>query len=133
MSKKDLVLEDLHKIIHYEPETGVWTWKISRKGPATKSGARAGCIKRCNSGKGALYRIIKIYGTSYSSARLAWFYMTGQWPSEIDHINRKSTDDRWDNLREVTHKENMDNAGVQKNPYTGRFESESYSHGPSQT
>jgi hypothetical protein len=37
--------------------------------------------------------------------------MTGMWPSEeIDHKNLIKKDNRWENLREATHQQNMLNA-----------------------
>ena len=38
--------------------------------------------------------------------------MTGRWPPhDIDHRNGVPTDNRWDNLRSVTHAENIQNLG----------------------
>ncbi|WP_428999737.1 HNH endonuclease signature motif containing protein [Stenotrophomonas maltophilia] len=52
----------------------------------------------------------------YRQHRLAWLYMTGQWPSgEIDHINHDRSDNRWHNLRDVSHQANQQNrAGASK-------------------
>jgi hypothetical protein len=48
--------------------------------------------------------------------RLAWLYMTGEWPTDIiDHKNRNGLNNRWDNLREADQELNLANASVQKN------------------
>lgn len=48
--------------------------------------------------------------------RLAFFLMTGRWPTIIDHINRCKYDNRWSNLREVTASENAKNTVACKSP-----------------
>jgi hypothetical protein len=71
----------------------------------------------------------------YKAHRLAWFYCTGEWPNQIDHINGIRTDNRICNLRSVTSKLNANNQrpphrtnslgvlGVVKRP-SGRFAAE---------
>jgi hypothetical protein len=55
-------------------------------------------------------RQIRIASGFYYSSRLAWLYMTGEWPKDqIDHINRIKDDDRWENLREATQSQNSFN------------------------
>jgi len=50
--------------------------------------------------------------------RLAWLYMTGEWPeNQIDHINHIGTDNRWVNLRDTD--ENPMNRGMQGNNTSG--------------
>ncbi len=59
------------------------------------------------------YRRIKIDGKRYQSARLAWLYMTGEFPEgEIDHIDRNPLNDAWTNLRVVSKSRNQWNKGV---------------------
>lgn len=42
--------------------------------------------------------------------RAAWLLMTGKWPErELDHIDGGRGNNRWLNLREATHQENMQN------------------------
>jgi hypothetical protein len=96
------VLKQLKKELCYDPNTGVWTWLIS-KGRKCKKGQRAGWIHHNG------YRFIIWKGVQYSSARLAWFYMTGTWPIEVDHKNNKPSDDSWNNLREASRTQNMRN------------------------
>jgi hypothetical protein len=52
--------------------------------------------------------------------RLAWFYMTGEWPADlVDHKNRARDDDRWENLRPATNAMNSQNQGMYKNNTSG--------------
>lgn len=68
-------------------------------------GAMAGCDKSEDG-----YRIITINQVNYLAHRLAWLYVHGEWPKyEIDHINRKPSDNRISNLRDVPHHVNMKN------------------------
>ena len=88
--RDDLTAETLRQILHYNPDTGVFTW--IRKPRYAGSGEQAGSY----STKG--YRRVKIGVTSYRAHRLAWFYMTGQWPvDQIDHINGIPDDNRFSN------------------------------------
>jgi hypothetical protein len=46
----------------------------------------------------------------YLAHRLAFLYMTGQWPKEqLDHINGIRDDNKWANLREATPGQNSTN------------------------
>lgn len=53
--------------------------------------------------------------------RIAWLYMTGEFPDGvIDHINGNPSDNRWCNLRCVTQKENSQNVyKAKKNSKSG--------------
>jgi len=56
-------------------------------------------------------------GKQYLVHRLIWLYHYGYLPIEIDHINRIRTDNRIQNLREVSRTENMRNK-VNNTPLT---------------
>jgi hypothetical protein len=45
-------------------------------------------------------------GRRTSAHRAAWFSMHGEWPSEIDHVNRDQRDNRSCNLRRSTRQQN---------------------------
>lgn len=102
----------LKSIFHYDPNTGIWTPLISkRRGPPRKIGG----IPDTNG-----HLQIYIDGILYMSARLAWFYMTGEWPEkEIDHHDRNPSNDKWENLRLATRSENCSNRKVFKNNKLG--------------
>ena len=93
----------LKALLHYDSETGVFRWKV-RRGGAAQVGSVAGRIES----KG--YRQITVDWVAVMEHRLAWFYVTGEWPPyEIDHINGCRTDNRFANLRLATHGQNQQN------------------------
>jgi hypothetical protein len=101
-----IVQEELMKLLKYEPDTGRFLWFSH---PSSKCqvdvGQEAGCIEA----KG--YRIIKIHQKCYKAHRLAWLYMTGEWPKGmIDHIDRDPGNCKWRNLREATYSQNHANS-----------------------
>ena len=56
----------------------------------------------------------------YYVHRIAWLWMTGTWPDgDTDHINHKKDDNRWSNLREVTHRVNHQNMKRHSDNTTG--------------
>lgn len=125
--KQELTQELLKKLLHYDPETGIFTWK--ERGIELFNKANA--WKRWNtsfSGKTAgsefiirlkPYRSISIFAKNYYEHTLVFFYMTGRWPIAIDHINGSGTDNRWENLREASQSENCKNTRKRSNNSSG--------------
>jgi hypothetical protein len=96
----DLTAARLRELLSYDPETGVFM-----RHAADGLTRRTGCVN--NRG----YLVLTVDRKLYSAHRLAFLYMTSEWPlNEIDHINRDKTDNRWINLRPATHSENHANA-----------------------
>ena len=105
--------EYLRSIIHYDPEGAPPTWLVSKG-----ANAAAGRIAGGRNGRG--YWCIMIDGHTYKLSRLAWLYMTSEWPrDEIDHINRDPTDDRFCNLREATNRQNQANKLMRRDGGSG--------------
>ena len=109
-----LTQEYLKSILDYNPETGIFTWKI-RPAYCINIGDIAGCLNK-NDG----YIRIQINNKSYQAHRLVWLYMTGNCPIKtIDHINHIRTDNRIINLRDITQRENQYNRSENKNNSSG--------------
>ena len=105
--------EELKSLLHYDPETGVFTWKVNRKG-----GAREGKTTGYKSKIG--YVQICVNAKLYYAHRLAWFYVYGIWPNnDIDHINGLKYDNRLCNLRRATRTENNQNTEKYSNNVSG--------------
>jgi hypothetical protein len=129
MAKTDLTAQRLRELLHYDPETGMFTWRVNVH-PCGKVGFEAGNIS-------GTYRRISIDGTLFLAHRLAIFYVTGKWPPvATDHINGDPRDNRYLNLRCVSDATNAQNErgprktnksgylGVHWNKKTKKFEAQ---------
>ncbi len=106
----DLTQIELRRMLNYDPITGEFTWQCrDDRAPswnARWSGKRAGGAKER---RHTSYRVIVINLRPYYAHRLAWFWMTGTWPSEVDHRDGDGSNNAWENLREVTRSQNNAN------------------------
>lgn len=97
--RSDLSSQLLRELYDYNPKTG----KFYR-------GAGSGFGKEVGTPQTRGYLKITIRGVHYLAHRLAWLYVHGVWPSKvIDHINGITSDNRIDNLRDVSHQQNSRN------------------------
>jgi hypothetical protein len=111
---RTLTADRLREVLHYEPESGVWTW-IKPNSNSIKAGSIAGTIHPKTG-----YRQIRIDRKSYQSIRLAHLWMTGEWSlHDMDHIDRCRTNDKWSNIRPATRSQNTANRGIQSNNTSG--------------
>lgn len=66
------------------------------------------------------YLIIKVKGRQFKAHRIVWLLNKGEFPTmEIDHKNRIRTDNRIENLRLATRKEQIENTTRYPNKDTG--------------
>ena len=119
----------LRKILSYDKETGFLTWKERPKemfstgynGGETQHktwNSRYAGKRISNIGSGGYIRV-NINNKKFLAHRLIWRMMTGNTPSQIDHVNGDKTDNRWCNLREVSQAENTKNSSIRSDNTTG--------------
>jgi len=90
--------------IGYNADNGDFFWNVSPCN-SVAAGRKAGSINKDG------YLEVKLKGVKYAAHRIAWFLYYGfEASKDLDHINHDRTDNRIDNLREVTKSENSRNA-----------------------
>ena len=113
MASCSLAQSQLKELLHYDPNTGIFT-NLVRRNRQALIGYQAGHLTLEG------YVSVSISRTKYQAHRLAWFYLHGVWPkNQLDHINRIKNDNRIINLREATASENHQNIGLQSNNTSG--------------
>lgn len=121
----ELTQSYLKTILHYDPDTGCFTWLPRPSGSFKRyrqfltwnlrfSGKEAGSVDALG------YVRLGINGRRHKAHRLAFVYMAGAFPdTEIDHINGDKRDNRFANLRAVSRSVNQKNAAIRKDNISG--------------
>lgn len=117
-----LTAEYLRERLHYDPETGVFTWRSrqvatrhDRMWNTRFAGTEAGGV----AAKGHMW--VTVDGRKYLAHRLAWLYVRGCWPAQmLDHRNRKPAANAFRNLREINASGNAANQKVRADNTSGR-------------
>lgn len=105
--KPSISFARLRELLHYDPTSGIFIRIKYGRGEGGFYGKVAGTVV---SRKGCFYLVINVDYKLYYAHRLAFFWMTGIWPSEkIDHRDGDGTNNRWKNLRDKSQRVNCEN------------------------
>jgi hypothetical protein len=106
--QQSLSFERLRELFFYDEQTGFFVRQIARG--RSRAGERAG--RQHPNG----YRYLKIDGFSFLEHRLAWLWMTSEWPAAmIDHRDGDKANNAWSNLRPATRAQNRANSRTKTN------------------
>lgn len=126
----DLTQKFLKECLHYNPLSGAFTWKerpLSHFKDARamkitntqKSGTIAGHSSK-NKGSGKMYTRIKVSNLGlFLAHRLAFLYMEGYMPDQVDHDDGDGLNNSWSNLNRSNSIDNHRNIRKAKNNTTG--------------
>ena len=113
-----LTVEYLRSRLSYDPDTGEFRWLPYAGMPNNWAARFVGKI--AGSPKPENRIIIRLRMKPYKAHRLAWLYMTGEWPEEeVDHWDGDGYNNRWCNLREATSQQQNFNQRVHKDSKSG--------------
>lgn len=113
MGARLLTAERLREVLDYDPETGLFVWKMK-----TADCVHVGSIAGGMDEKG--YIRMRVDGRRYRAHRLAWLWMTGEWPSRgIDHRDTDRANNRWANLRVASSSQNIANSRLRSDNTSG--------------
>lgn len=102
----------LKELLKYNPDTGIFTHKTNTT--HKRLGDKAGFLHSASG-----YRHLCLDGLEYKEHRIAFLYMEGYMPVEVDHKNRVKDDNSWLNLRPADRSLNCVNQGIRKDNTTG--------------
>jgi hypothetical protein len=102
-------IDRLRELFSFDPTTGLFTRIVGR--------VSAGAVAGSKYPNGYVY--LRVDGRAYRAHRLAWFWVHGTWPPEIDHIDRNPANNRIANLRPASHALNGLNRTLQVNNRSG--------------
>lgn len=106
---QDLVRE----LFDYNEATGELIWKVSTA-IRIKIGDVAGSLNKISG-----YYQVMINNKNYRLHRIIWLWQYGYTPTTLDHIDRDRTNNKIENLREVTVSENNQNKSLSSNNTSG--------------
>jgi len=96
--------ERVRELLLYDPDTGIFTRRTD-----TGNGRRIGDVAGYLSTRDG-YVFIGVDGRDYPAHRLAWLYMTGEWPTTtLDHQDTDKANNCFKNLRLAGHSMNGGN------------------------
>jgi hypothetical protein len=122
---KQISVATLREVLEYDSARGVLVWRQrdekhfdSRRACNVWNARFAGTV--AGRPKPTGYAEVSIFDRKHSAHRVIYAMVHGRWPlGEIDHINGNRADNRIENLRDVSRKDNAKNLPIQANNSSG--------------
>lgn len=105
-------------LLQYDPDTGIFTWLPRDCQGFNRAGKPVG--HKFSSRNGKQYVTIGVDGRQYLAHRLAFVYMEGYMPDEVDHEDGDSLNNKWLNLKDADHTSNMRNTKLREDNSSGQ-------------
>ncbi|ARW58995.1 hypothetical protein HOU71_gp34 [Pectobacterium phage Clickz] len=109
---------EIYEVLEYDPTSPTGLRWLVATSPRVKIGHPALCAKHSQG-----YYSGQVLGLRLYAHRVVWYLHTGEWPTQVDHINGDRRDNRIENLRAVTNQQNAFNRRNVKGytPYRGKY------------
>lgn len=118
MKIQELTFDELNSVIAYDPEEGVFTWKVDVSNNV-KRGSVAGTFKNCRhrtTGQTKTYLYLRYNGREMVGSRVAWLLSYGEWPAQsVTFADGDTTNLRLENLKLSKFKSNIVNKDGRRN------------------
>jgi len=117
INRNMLTHERLKQLLSYDPLSGQFSWITTCVGrfKRVKKGKIAGHILPNG------YVSIGVDGEQYLAHRLAFFFVNGIWPPhQMDHIDHVRNNNKWENLRAVSSRQNAQNRSLRSDNKSGK-------------
>jgi hypothetical protein len=111
-SYKGISRDEFLAALTYDPETGELRWRFTR-GARAPAGGLAGSLNKSG------YRKINFSGKMLYAHRIAFLMHHGYLPAEVDHHNLQRGDNRAENLRPATRRQNSTNVAGRRSGLKG--------------
>ena len=97
--------------VHYDPDTGRFTWLPRNNAIFSEWNARHAGTNACSRRPDG--NVIHIDGHDYKASRLAFLYMLGRWPfGGVIHVDGDPLNNKWENLDEEASSETYESLAV---------------------
>ncbi len=127
---KHIEQDALKLLLTYDPETGIFTWNKREVSEVTPNKRGVNIFNKLYANTVAgnefkpdrsktSYINIKIFNKTYKAHRLAFIYMEGAAPQQVDHEDHNGLNNKWSNLRASNNRDNSKNLPKQKSNKTG--------------
>lgn len=118
--------DQLEKVLTYDPKSGKLFWKDRSRSDfhsyhAFRVFQGRYANKEAFTADTRGYKTGRVFGTQFFAHKIIWAMAYNEWPSSLDHIDGDRSNNKIENLRPVTQKENCRNSSIPVNNTSGHI------------